>query len=617
MNILQISEALKGVPKDFLVREATMPSGNYPQYLVVSELSRRTAMEKQFAGIAAQQNQPQETVADRTVREATPMPMAAMQGLKSPQTTYQEEPSGQETMGVPAAVRMFEGGRVAFNEGGLGEDGVDRSFLGGIYDRVKSGVGSAYESFLDTIGTSKVPRDIPYGTPEYYEALLAAKKKEIEDNPGGMFGVALPGKLKQLERIEQKLEESKRKPTTTAITERFPIIGKIDTLERTLEDVNAQLEGLSEDDPKRESLMKIKTQTENQLRERFREGQSPADIETPVTDAVGENQNREKEIAKAKEELDASKQEEKRASDDLKEASKTDLTIPKLESTLDLNKAMELLGDAPTEKTFEGVMKDLSNARETDFLKVVEENTNKMQDGIEKEKRLAIPMSLVSAGVAIASAPPGAGILGAITKGVESGFAKYEGLQDKIKESEKAFRDAQNALAMARDARQEGDIKTAREEVRNYENLMADYKAKQVSVYMDTQKIISGDKRVQFETEVNAFLQQDLKNFEMAKTRYTQSAKTKRDRELAAATLQKSKLDMIQKLREKQMDIQTNQMYIVNPELQTKALGIIQKYIDNITGASTDPDEEVEKKKEGGKINAPKNNSYRSVFDFT
>ena len=53
MNILQLSEALKGVPKDFLIKEATMPSGNYPQFLVVSELSRRTAMEKQFAGIAA------------------------------------------------------------------------------------------------------------------------------------------------------------------------------------------------------------------------------------------------------------------------------------------------------------------------------------------------------------------------------------------------------------------------------------------------------------------------------------------------------------------------------------------------------------------------------------
>ena len=39
MNLLQISEALKGVPKQFLVQEATQPSGRYPQYMIVAELS--------------------------------------------------------------------------------------------------------------------------------------------------------------------------------------------------------------------------------------------------------------------------------------------------------------------------------------------------------------------------------------------------------------------------------------------------------------------------------------------------------------------------------------------------------------------------------------------------
>lgn len=593
MNILQISEALKGVPKDFLIKEATMPSGNYPQYLVVSELSRRTAMEKQFAGIAAQQNQPQETVADRTVREATPMPMAAMQGLKSPQTTYQEEPSGQETMGVPAAVRMFEGGRVSFDKGG----------------------------FLSTVGRG-------------IKSVLTAG----QDPYMGAYGGLTEEKIKRIEELEAAINAGSLDPVEgNMLIQQLYQPTKLSEQTKAGQGIMSELESLGvEKDPFRSRKgERDKRINELEIRKRYAKSEEEknklqSDIDRikelggdysnlgKLTDDVKKAQERqEEEITKAKEELDTSKQEEKRASDDLKEASKTDLTIPKLESTFDLNKAMELLGDAPTEKTFEGVMKDLSNAREKDFLKIVEENTNKMQDGIEKEKRLAIPMSLVSAGVAIATAPPGTGILGAITKGVESGFAKYEGLQDKIKESEKAFRDAQNALAMARDARQEGDIKTAREEVRNYENLMADHKSKQVSVYMDTQKILSNDKRVQFETEVNAFLQQDLKNFEMAKLRYSESAKTKRDRELAAATLQKSKLDMIQKLREKQMDIEMNPLYTANPKAQAQARAFIQAYIDNITGASADPDEEVEKKKEGGKINAPKNNSYRSVFDFT
>ena len=594
MNILQISEALKGVPKDFLVREATMPSGNYPQYLVVSELSRRTAMEKQFAGIAAQQNQPQETVADKTVREATPMPMAAMQGLKSPQTDFQEEPSGQETMGVPAAVRMFEGGRVAFKEGG-----------DTIYDRAMSGIRSVFG------GKRKVPSDIAYGTPEYYEALYAAKQKEIEDNPGGMFGVALPGKIKQLERIKQKLEESKRKPTTTAITERFPVIGKIDTLERTLEDVNAQLEGLSEDDPKRESLMKIKTQTENQLRERFREGQSPADIETPVIDAVDKNLAKEK--AELQSKVDESAKKEKDALNKFEELSKRKYEMPELKSTLNTEEAFKLLGDAPTEKTFEGVMKDLSNARQEDFLKVVEENTNKMQDGIDKEKRQAIPMSLISAGLAIASAPSGSGVLGAITEGAKAGFSKFEGLQKDIKSSEKAFRDAQNALAMAKDARQEGDMKTAREQVNRYEDKMESYKDKQVNINMEVQKQLASNDQLRYQTEVQMLNSERNRELEMAKEQYKRLASDKQARAAIVA-----EHDM--KINEAIMAINQYKLEVSNSTLmddKQKAIAIAQADAQINAYRGINIEDDVEKKKEGGTIKAPKNNSYRSVFDFT
>ena len=349
MNILQISEALKGVPKDFLVREATMPSGNYPQYLVVSELSRRTAMEKQFAGIAAQQNQPQETVADKTVREATPMPMAAMQGLKSPQTTYQEEPSGQETMGVPAAVRMFEGGRVSFEKGG---------FL----DRVGRGIKSFFTAGQD-----------PYM---------------------GAYGGLTEEKIKRIEELEAAINAGSLDPVQgNMLIEQLYQPTKLSEQTKAGQGIMSELESLGvEKDPFRSRKgERDKRINELEIRKRYAKSEEEknklqSDIDRikelggdysnlgKLTDDVKKAQeNREEEITKAKEELDTSKQEEKRASDDLKEAAKTDLTIPKLESTLDVDKAMELLGDAPTEKTFEGVMKDLSNARETDFLKIVEE----------------------------------------------------------------------------------------------------------------------------------------------------------------------------------------------------------------------------------------------------
>lgn len=143
MNIVQISERLKGVPKSFLVKEANpaTSSGRYPAFLVISELNRRNAMAKQFKNSEAMTQVVQSTVTDKTINEATQPPMginimaskpppvptiaAAAQGVKDPRITAKEggmikydEPTGQETMGIPGAVRMYEGGRVSFFGGG-------------------------------------------------------------------------------------------------------------------------------------------------------------------------------------------------------------------------------------------------------------------------------------------------------------------------------------------------------------------------------------------------------------------------------------------------------------------------------------------------------------------
>ena len=143
MNIVQISERLKGVPKDFLVKEANpaTSSGRYPAFLVVSELSRRNATAKQFKNAEAMTQIAQPTVTDKTINEAsqppvgiasmtpqstpTPTIAAAAQGVKNPTITAKEggmikydEPTGQETMGIPGAVRMYEGGKVSFEKGG-------------------------------------------------------------------------------------------------------------------------------------------------------------------------------------------------------------------------------------------------------------------------------------------------------------------------------------------------------------------------------------------------------------------------------------------------------------------------------------------------------------------
>ena len=44
MNLIEISEQLKDVPDQYLVSEVQNPTGAYPAYLVVSELTRRKRM---------------------------------------------------------------------------------------------------------------------------------------------------------------------------------------------------------------------------------------------------------------------------------------------------------------------------------------------------------------------------------------------------------------------------------------------------------------------------------------------------------------------------------------------------------------------------------------------
>ena len=65
MNILQQEDMVKGLPDDRLMQEAKSPTGQLPQFLLVSEVQRRTDMRKRFE---AQQEKPEGTVADQILQ---------------------------------------------------------------------------------------------------------------------------------------------------------------------------------------------------------------------------------------------------------------------------------------------------------------------------------------------------------------------------------------------------------------------------------------------------------------------------------------------------------------------------------------------------------------------
>ena len=69
MNILQQEDLIKGMPDEPLMQEAKFPTGQVPQYLVISEIQRRKDMRDRFA---SEQEQPQGTVSEQIVAGASP-----------------------------------------------------------------------------------------------------------------------------------------------------------------------------------------------------------------------------------------------------------------------------------------------------------------------------------------------------------------------------------------------------------------------------------------------------------------------------------------------------------------------------------------------------------------
>ena len=78
-NLVQVAEELEYVPKDQLIEYSQNPDSRYPQYLVLSEIQRRTQMERMYNAQEASMNQPTTTVAEEVVADfAQPQGLGGM-----------------------------------------------------------------------------------------------------------------------------------------------------------------------------------------------------------------------------------------------------------------------------------------------------------------------------------------------------------------------------------------------------------------------------------------------------------------------------------------------------------------------------------------------------------
>ena len=117
MNILEQEDLIKGLPDQALFQQAENPTGEVPQFLVISEIQRRNDMRKRFE---ASEPQPQSTAAERIVREGlgafmppqNSLPPPAMPAPPSTSVSHLEGSSPLMGQGMAA------GGILSFKEGG-------------------------------------------------------------------------------------------------------------------------------------------------------------------------------------------------------------------------------------------------------------------------------------------------------------------------------------------------------------------------------------------------------------------------------------------------------------------------------------------------------------------
>ena len=121
MNILEQEDLIKGAPDDLLLQEAQSPTGRVPQFLVVSEIQRRKSMRDRFS---AQEQQPEQSVAEQIVAGATPQGIGALQPqmpsqapsmpMQAPQMSPEMMAPQNAPMAPPPQMMAAGGGRMPY-----------------------------------------------------------------------------------------------------------------------------------------------------------------------------------------------------------------------------------------------------------------------------------------------------------------------------------------------------------------------------------------------------------------------------------------------------------------------------------------------------------------------
>lgn len=210
MNILEQEDIIKGLPDQALMKEASAPSGQVPQFLVVSEIKRRSDMRKRYQ---EQQQQPQGTVKDQIVMEAM-----GIGGVMPPQMAPQQPPmapAGAPPMGgmPPMAPPMPQAGIASAPQGmppmGMAQGGTVKMQTGGITSMPGSGaLYGMQKQYIDPLldRAQILARTAGISIEEAYQALVRQAQMNMPDY--GMLGPAGMGELPSLEGVDRAVGDA-------------------------------------------------------------------------------------------------------------------------------------------------------------------------------------------------------------------------------------------------------------------------------------------------------------------------------------------------------------------------------------------------------------------------
>jgi hypothetical protein len=126
MNLIKAAELLKGAPDSELTQYLQNPTGDFPEYLVASEIKRREIMREKYA--AANQGQPTKTSIieellqkDNQQMRQQPQQLPEAMGIGSvpPPEGMQLTPAPMMEAAQQQPQQFYDGGAVSFAEGGL------------------------------------------------------------------------------------------------------------------------------------------------------------------------------------------------------------------------------------------------------------------------------------------------------------------------------------------------------------------------------------------------------------------------------------------------------------------------------------------------------------------